>query len=567
MIIYTIEFLPDVHQLNQAEDNIVFLVEKRGDAISFKEVIFNLHVNIEDMPKYLIDAVISREDKGFYDHHGVSLTGIARAIFKHHGGSGGSTITQQVARSLFLSTNRNYIRKVKEILLAIKIEIYYSKLEILEMYLNNIYLGNGTRGVETAARYYFSKRAKDLTLWEASLLVGSFPNPRKRNYKYHKDIAERCAVDVIHKMKKHGFIENNEKIFKSIRKGKKVLYRTDHICLFDAVVPEIKKISKIKNTKDGSLFVLTSFNPELQVYAELSIKKRLDTFKKLNVSEAAFIALDTSGAIKAMVGSLDRKKSTFNHAVQAKNQMGSVFKPVVYLSAIENGWKMSRKISGKHISVNGWSPKNNNHQYPSSITLEKALYSSCNTATVRLMEKVGRKNIIKTAKKLGFNDSSLPDNPTLALGTGEATLRDITKIYSVFASGGQKISPYTINGIRDGYGTILYWRTAEKENVILDEKYVHDINKALREVIQKGTGRKAAVKSVQVAGKTGTTQNNRDAWFVGFSAHLVAGVWLGNRDNSPMKNVSGSGLPAEIWSHFMTNAYYGLGLPKDKPLP
>ncbi len=565
VLLYSFAFLPGVSQLDAASNNLQIRVVKQGNTIKYKEAVFNLQIAIKDIPKHVCHALIAMEDRNFYHHFGFDLSGIARAVFHKitkTGHSGGSTLTQQLARQLFLSGDRVAFRKIKEILLAIKIEIFYTKREILEMYINRVPLGNGTHGIEAAARYYFQKRAMDLNLYESALLVGSIPSPNRWNYENHKKTAIKRANLVLKVMKQQGYINSINPWQKRVKKGNRILRRGDYISLLDSMRSEIIKHSGDYN---GTLVIVTTIDPELQVYAELAIKRNKKKFKQSSASEAALIAMTPDGAIKALVGSIDRRKSTVNHAIQAKRQLGSTFKPFVYLTALKNGWKPNDKISGRRINIRGWHPKNANHHYPESITLMDALAYSSNTATVRLMEKVGRKNVIQTARQLGLN-ARLSDKPSLALGTGEGTLINITGTYSTFANEGRKVDPYKIVGIRDKMGTILYWRKPKKPHQIVSKKNVRSINKMLRKAILEGTGKKAALPVNIVAGKTGTTQSYRDAWFIGYSAYFVTGVWVGNRDNRPMKKVSGSTLPAEIWRNFMTNTHSGFQL-KRKPLP
>ncbi len=555
--------LPDLVQLEKLANNLTIKVEKQGDELRFREVISNLQISFEDMPKHLVDALLTREDRRFYDHWGVDIIGLGRAVVHHltgTGRSGGSTLTQQLAKNILFSPERSLHRKFKELALAVKLELTFSKDKLLEMYLNRIYFGRGTNGVETAARKYFRKRAKDLNIMEAAILVGSIPAPEARNYLRHKETALRHARSVLNDMQARGVLPTPPDRVPGVRMGSRRLRTVDHMAILDALRGEIRAHAA---DRDGLLTVVSSIDPELQVYAELAVKRNLGRVgPRLDATEAALVALGPDGAVRAMVGSADRARSTLNHAMDTRRQLGSVFKPIVYLAALENGWTPDSAISGLPVTIDGYAPRNADGEYPAHLTLRDALADSVNTAAVRLQESVGRPWVINTARRLGLH-SELPDQPGLALGTCEGSLLDITAVYGVFANGGHTMKPYLLTGIRDKLGTILYWRDPPSAPQVVQSVHLAQLNDLLTAVVDRGTGQavKAPLGHYRVAGKTGTTQQHRDAWFVGFSAHLTAGVWVGNDDNQPMRGVTGGGLPATIWADFMRNSHFGTRLP------
>ena len=559
--------LPNVSQLEKFASNLQIVVDKQGDNIQFREAIFNIQVSFEDMPQHLIDALLTREDRRFYEHHGVDFRGLGRAVVQNitnTGRGGGSTLTQQLAKNILFSSDRSMLRKIKEAALALKLELTLDKDKILEMYLNRIYFGRGTNGVETAARKYFNKRAKDLNVREAAILVGSIPSPQTRNYERHRERSLEYAESVLNDMEQRGVLPIPRNQVPPVQPGNRRLRTIDHIAVLDALRDDIRSIAI---GRDGQFTIVTSIDPELQVYAELAVRRNMtgEGYQR-GAGEAALVALAPDGAVVAMVGSVDRRRSTLNHVFDTRRQYGSVFKPIVYLTALEQGWQADNTISGAPLDINGYQPRNYDDNYPMVLTLNDALKRSVNTSVIRLQEQIGRDKVIDTARRLGL-EADLPDMPGLALGVGEGTLADITAVYATFADGGLEVEPYLLVGIRDRQGNLLYWHPQPAMPRVIDEDEVAELNAMLADVAETGTGRASQryLADHPLAGKTGTTQDYRDAWFVGFSAHLTAGVWVGNDDNAPMRNISGGDLPTRIWSDFMRNAHYADNLPV-KPL-
>jgi penicillin-binding protein 1A len=551
---YLLWSLPGLSQLEKVASHLELVIRKQGEQIELRQAITNISVPLSELPAHLRDALLTMEDRRFYEHWGIDYRGIGRAVLHALEGrreSGGSTITQQLAKNLFLSPRRTLWRKLNEALLALKLEVYYSKDELLELYLNSIYFGRGANGIESAARRFFGKRSRELGLWESALLVGSLPSPENWNVESDPEAAAARAELVLEAMRAAGTLPESAQVPRRVERGDREWHRVDHVALLDSMREEL-----LRHTagRDGEMVVITTIDPELQLYAELAVRRNLDSDGARAVSQGALLALGPDGAVRAIVTTADRSLSTMNHVTQTRRQLGSVFKPIVYLAALENGWKPEDRISGGRLDIDGWAPRNWSGDYPAELTLTEALVSSQNTAAVRLQEALGRQRVIELARRLGMG-ARLPDEPGLALGIGESTLMDVTSVYGVFASGGERSTPYQVHGIRAPSGRILYWRRPEVPRRVAALSHVTELNRMLAEAVYRGTGKNAAIPTHRVAGKTGTTQDSRDAWFVGYSAYLTAGVWVGNDDNTVMPGVSGSGLPARIWRNFMANAH------------
>lgn len=549
--------VPDLELFKKVKRHTRVTVIKMGDIIEVESSINHLPISLEEMPPFLPKAVIAVEDRRFLDHFGIDPVGFSRAFYRNifdGKTEGASTITQQVAKNMFLSPEKSLVRKIKELILSLKIEKHNSKKEILELYLNGIYFGGQIYGIESAARHYFHKRAASLNLYEVGVLVGSIPKPSFWNINRSRKKADTRARQVLEEMVKQGYVtheEANDALRVGIKKGATQLRRPESRYFIDAMKSEIlEKWASL----EGRLTIFTTLDPEMQVHAEIAVEKTLNRAALSKEVQAAFIALDQDGAIRAMIGGVDYADSQFNRAVQAYRQPGSLFKPFIYLSALEFGSKPNDPILDAPIEVDHWRPTNFDGKYLGRITLSEALSKSRNAAAVRLMEKVKRSTVIQLARRLGIV-SSLLDKPSLALGCSEVTLLEICSAYNCFSNGGYRVKSYAIQGICDRLGNVKYWHTPAAEKVI-QPRHNEYMNKMLTAVISpNGTGRKAILDGRWSGGKTGTSQDNRDAWFIGYTKHLLAGIWIGKDDNSPMRNVSGGDLPALAWKEFMKNVY------------
>jgi penicillin-binding protein 1A len=524
-------------------------------------------VRIADLPPYLPKAFIAIEDRHFYSHFGIDPSGILRAAFHNLSSSGtvqgGSTLTQQLAKNLFLTQERTASRKIQEAILALWLEHKYSKTQILELYLNRVYFGSGAYGVEAAAQKYFGHGARNVTLPEAAILAGLMKAPARLAPNRNPAGAAERAEQVVEAMRQEGFITDAMALLalahpaQAIRdqNASSINYAADFV--MDSLDDTIGAI-------DEDITVSTTLDSGLQGAAEKALTEALDRKgASFNVGQGAFVALAPDGAIKALVGGRNYADSQFNRAVSAKRQPGSAFKPFVYLAALETGLNPDSVREDAPINVKGWQPENYSHEYFGPVTLTKALSLSLNTVAVRLGLEVGPKAIVRVAHRLGIM-SDLSANPSIALGTSEVTPLEIVTAYAAFSNGGIGVQPQIIAKVKTASGKLLYQRKGASNGRVIDPNYVAMMNAMMQETLLTGTARKGGVPGWQAAGKTGTSQDWRDAWFIGYTSHLVAGVWLGNDDNSPTKKASGGTLPVEIWSHFMRAAHQGV---PPQPLP
>ncbi|OQW61677.1 MAG: penicillin-binding protein [Proteobacteria bacterium SG_bin9] len=519
------------------------------------------NVPLKELPPHLPKAFIAIEDRRFYSHYGVDPIGIGRAIVTnvmHRGVSqGGSTLTQQLAKNLFLTQDRTMARKLAEVELAIWLERKYSKDEILELYLNRVYFGSGAYGVEAAAQKYFGKSARKVTLSEAAMLAGLVKSPSRLAPNRNPEGAEARAQVVLSAMADAKLITDQQAqaaigapsyAVKPVGAGT-INYVADWIAeVLDDLVGQI----------DQNIVVETTIDPKLQSVAEAAIIDELAAKSvKFNVTQGALVAMTPDGSVRAMVGGRNYAESQFNRAVTAKRQPGSAFKPFVYLTAIEAGLTPDTVRQDAPINIKGWRPENYTHEYFGNVTLTQALAMSLNTVAVRLGVEVGPANVVRTAHRLGIA-SKLEANASIALGTSEVSLTELVGAYAPFSNGGRSVTPHVVEKIRTPAGKTLYKRNAETPSQVIDPRAASMMNAMMQETLLSGTARKAEIPGWMAAGKTGTSQDFRDAWFIGYTANLVTGVWLGNDDNSPTKKATGGGLPVEVWTRFMRTAHQGV---------
>ena len=517
-------------------------------------------VRLAELPPHLPKAFIAIEDRRFYSHFGIDPIGIARAMARNLSGSGGtqggSTLTQQLAKNLFLTQERTISRKIQEAILAIWLERNYSKDQILELYLNRVYFGSGAYGVEAAAQRYYQKPARGLTLAESATLAGLVQAPSRLAPNRNPDAAERRARLVLAAMAREGLItegmakvalSNPAEASRNAGPGS-INYVADYV---------MDVVDDVLASPEGDIVVQTTIDPKIQAAAERTLVEALDRQGgKLSVSQGAILAMGPDGAIRAMVGGRDYAKSQFNRAAIAKRQPGSSFKPFVYLAAVEQGLTPDSVRQDAPISIKGWRPENYSREYFGDVTLRDALAKSLNTVAVRLGLEVGPRRVVETARRMGI-ESELQANASIALGTSEVTPLELVAAYVPLANGGIGVEPHVITRVKTSAGRTLYQRKARNRGVVISPAHVAMMNAMLRETLLSGTARKAEVPGWDAAGKTGTTQDFRDAWFAGYTAPLTAAVWLGNDDSAPMKKVTGGGLPSEIWSRFMREALAG----------
>jgi penicillin-binding protein 1A len=562
VVVYVGAHLPPIQSLEiPKRPPTIQITGLDGSVLATRGEMAGANIALKDLPPYLPEAFIAIEDRRFYSHYGVDPLGILRAAVTnilHHGVSqGGSTLTQQLAKNLFLTQERTLQRKLQEAELAIWLERKHSKAEILELYLNRVYFGSGAYGVEAAAQRYFGKSAKNVTIAEAAMLAGLVKSPSRLAPNRNPEGAEKRAQIVLAAMAEANFITqaqaqaslgHSSYNVKAAGAGT-VNYVADWIGeVLDDLVGQI----------DQNIVVETSIDPKLQSIAEASVIDELAAKSvKFNVSQGALVAMTPDGAVRAMVGGRNYAESQYNRAVTARRQPGSAFKPFVYLTAIEAGLTPDTIRQDAPLNVKGWKPENFEHQYLGAVTLTQALSMSLNTVAVRLGLEVGPNNVVRTAHRLGIA-SKLEPNASIALGTSEVSLTELVGAYTPFANGGQGVSPHVVLKIRTNAGKVLYARPPDQLGQVIEPRNVAMMNTMMQETLLSGTAHKAELPGWMAAGKTGTSQDFRDALFIGYTSKLVTGVWLGNDDSSPTKKATGGGLPVEIWTRFMRAAHQGV---------
>jgi penicillin-binding protein 1A len=560
--------LPPIDQLTvpKRPPNIAILASD-GSLIANKGDMGGRAIALKELPSYLPKAFIAIEDRRFYGHSGIDPVGIARALIRNvtsRGVSqGGSTLTQQLAKNLFLTQERTLSRKVQEAILSVWLEKKFSKNQIIELYLNRVYFGSGAYGVEAAAQRYFGKSARDVTLAEAAVLAGLVQAPSRLAPTRNPDAAQARAQLVLTSMAGEGFISDRSAKAALMTPAEAVKpsgagsanYAADYVMdMLDDFVGEI----------DKDIVVATTLDPVVQAAAEKALVDELDAKgAKFGVSQGAVVTLASDGAVKALVGGRNYADSQFNRAATARRQPGSSFKPFVYLAAIERGLTPDTVREDSPVTVGGWSPENYSRRYSGPMTLTTALANSINTVAVKLCVEVGPKAVVGTARRLGIT-SALQANASIALGTSEVAPIEMAAAYAAFANGGTGVIPYVIKGVKGVDGKVIYKRAAGTLGPVIDPTHVGMMNAMLRETLTTGTARKADLPGWDAAGKTGTSNEFRDAWFIGYTSGLVTAVWLGNDDGTPTKHASGSSLPVDIWSRTMKAASRSL---QPAPLP
>ncbi len=534
-----------------------------GTVLAQEGSFFGDAARISALPSYVPNAVIAIEDRRFRKHFGIDPIGLVRAMGRNllagHMMQGGSTLTQQLAKNLFLSPEKTATRKLQEAVLAIWLESKFTKDEILQLYLNRVFFGSGATGIEQAAHTFFNKSANELTLMEAAKMAASLKAPTTYNPASNPDESDARARIVLQAMLDEGYVtreqvdaaENSETNVADPNTQTPRQYAVDWI---DAQLPQLVK------SYDQSIIIETTIDPAIQADAETALRKRLaDNGKKLNVSQGAVVVMDTTGGVEALVGGRSYQRSQYNRAIKAERQPGSAFKAFVYLTAMQHGYTPDSVEVDEPVKIGGWSPENYKHKYLGEVSLETAFAQSINTIAAKLTVAVGPATVAATAERLGIT-SPLGHDASLALGTSEVTPLEMTSAFVPFANGGKAIQPYVIRRITTRDGKILYQRQGSGLGQVMSDNELGEMNRMFRAVVRQGTGVKARFGNFDIGGKTGTSQDYRDAWFVGFTPYYVAGVWLGNDDNSPTKNVTGGSLPAQIWRDVMEPAHQGLAV-------
>ncbi|HEC01512.1 MAG TPA: PBP1A family penicillin-binding protein [Sphingomonadales bacterium] len=577
VVIYYAHDLPDISDIKQKTGrSTVMVIGRDGAMLASYGDVYGDWLDYKEIPQNLVRAVIATEDRRFFDHFGVDFRGILRALIKNvtsrSVAEGGSTISQQLAKNLFLSADKTIKRKIQELLLANWLELNFTKEEILTFYFNRVYFGAGAYGIDAATRTIFNHGARKLSLSEAAMLAGMLKGPALYSPLRDLERSYRRMGVVLDNMVEAGYITQS---LADTAKGRNVdiadtqtggdeRYFTDWI---------IEKSAALIGQPTEPIIIYTTLMPHMQNKADKALQQVMDREgAKYHAGQAALVSLDMDGAVRAMVGGTDYMKSQFNRAAQARRQPGSAFKLFIYLAALEAGLTPDSVMRDSPVILDGWEPKNYSGKYRGEVTLREAFALSLNTVAVKLAERINRQSVIEMARRLGLTTPIISE-PSLSLGTSEISLLELTAAYGAVANGGYLVVPYGIVEIQNSAGQILYRHMPGPPEKVLSDQTVMVMDNMLQSVVNWGTARQAKM-SFSVAGKTGTTQDYKDALFLGYGLNMVNGVWVGNDDASPMKRVTGGGMPARIWRNFMYRVDVGRDdavlttpnvTPRDKP--
>jgi penicillin-binding protein 1A len=557
-VIYFIAGVPDptIAALDDRPPNVTVLAE--DGTVLAERGLRRGHVRLEVLPPYLVQAVLATEDRRFYSHFGVDPLGLVRASFRNASAGavveGGSTITQQLAKNLFLRPERTITRKLEEVVYAVWLEQRFSKQEILELYLNRVYFGGGTYGVEAASRRYFGRSSRSVTLPQAALLAGLLKAPSRYAPTRSVKLANGRVDEVLDNMVDAGYL-SAEQARSASRQPFRLSAKGDDTGYPYPVDWVAELLPEYVGEHEGDLIVETTIDAGLQRVSQQALRRLLDSEgAQLSAGEGAVVVLDPMGGVKALVGGRSYSTSPFDRALKAIRQPGSAFKPFVYLAALESGYRPDSVAYDGPTTIAGWSPRNYTGLYQGEISLREALAQSTNTVAARLAAEVGPWRVVRTARRLGIQ-SRLHDSPSIALGTAEVNLLELTGAYAPFANGGQGVLPHMITRVRGGDGKVLYQRRRSTTGQVVALQFVGGMNDMMQATMTRGTGKQAAIPGHVAGGKTGTTQSFRDAWFVGYTAYYVGGVWVGNDNGRRMKKVTGGTLPAKLWHEIMLHAH------------
>ncbi|MCW5770839.1 MAG: PBP1A family penicillin-binding protein [Rhodospirillaceae bacterium] len=533
----------------------VVVQDAQGRLLAVYGDLYGAAVPLYDLPPTVTRAVMAIEDRRFYAHWGVDPIGLGRALVTNlihfRIRQGGSTITQQLAKVAFLTPERSLGRKIREALLALDIEHHFTKDEILTFYLNRVYFGSGAYGIEAASRRYFGRPARNLTLYQSAMLAGLLRAPSRDNPHANPERAEARTAVVLRAMRDAGFID--ERDYRGALKSKTRILPPPELAgpryFTDWIVDLLPNYVTLGQT---DLVIRTTIDSELQEKAERGLAAALaKDGAAMGVSQGAMVAMAPDGAVKVLVGGADYKASQFNRAVQARRQPGSTFKLFVLLAALEDGYRPTDRFLDAPIAIGRWRPRNYRDRYYGEVSIAEAIALSLNSVAVRLTQRVGPRRVAAMAERLGLGPVK-PD-AGIALGTSETSLLDLTGAFAVLANRGFAAEPYGILEIRDRDNRVLFKRRSIRPARLVGERVLRDAHSVLNLVTTRGTARHAGLPQ-PAYGKTGTSQDYRDAWFVGYNSSLVAGVWFGNDDRKPMRDVTGGDLPARVWAHFMRAA-------------
>ncbi len=558
LLVYFAWDLPEIADIEKASDRAAgfAVVDSKGGVVARSGAVYGDRVRLADLPDHLPNALIAIEDRRFRSHPGVDPVGLARAAWTNllagRVRQGGSTLTQQLAKNLFLTPDRTLKRKIQEALLALWLESTLSKDQILEIYLNRVYLGGGAYGVDAAARLFFGVPARRVTLFQSAVLAGLPKAPSRYNPLADPEQAARRAAVVLNAMAATGTITQAEADAakqtvvrpKTARAGNRFArYFADWA---------IGRAADIAGGRDRDLIIQTTLDPALQKLAETVVAGHMPALEEAGATQAALVAMRPDGAVLAMVGGRDWLKYPYNRAVHARRQPGSTFKLFAFLAGLEAGLTPDSPVDPRQGVIGDWTPRDFGQTPDRPIPMREALWRSLNSATVVIGEKAGRANVVEIARRLGLS-TDLSTDRSLTLGVHDVTLLEMTGAYAAIANGGMTVPPYTVMRIADRSSGVLYTRPAGRPERALDPRVGSQMDAMLQAVIARGTGRNAQIGR-PAAGKSGTSQDYRDAWFIGYTPALVAGVWIGNDDASPTERITGGGHPARLWKDFMAEA-------------
>lgn len=562
--------LPDLPPIKR--DAQITYVDRSGAVLGVRGGRYAPPVNLARLPAYVPAAFVAIEDRRFYEHTGFDARGIARAIVTNiergRAAQGASTITQQLARNLYLSSDRTLQRKGSELLYAIQLERTYSKQQILGLYLSRIYFGSGAYGIEAASQRYFNKPAAKLTLREAAMLAAIPKSPVAYDPTDHPEASAERSRLVLDAMVETGAITPAQRT-KALAEKPKVWKTAPHDgaqYFLDWVDGETRRLV---GAPKQDLVVETTLDAPLERAAADAARAAVAQYAKQGAGQMAIVAVDGQGRVRALVGGTSHEASPFNRATAARRQAGSAWKPFVYLTALEAGLTPDTPVVDAPLTIGTWSPRNYDDGFLGPITLQQALAQSVNTVAAGLADQVGRANVAATARRLGVV-SPVSTDPAMALGVAQVSPLEMAQAYAVFANGGQKVQAYGLERIRTSGGVVVWQRRAAAPTQVVGNPALGELNQMLRAVVTSGTGARAAIPGRDVAGKTGTTSDYRDAWFCGFTGNLATVVWMGRDDNSSMRRITGGSAPAEVWRGVMTAGIKRLptsAIPPGPPAP
>ncbi|MFN4185514.1 MAG: transglycosylase domain-containing protein [Hyphomonas sp.] len=556
--------LPEVSELWQAQrEAAIEFIDSDGTTLAVRGPRYGRSITVAELPKHVSQAFIAAEDKRFYEHDGADEAAIARAAISNAAAgetvSGASTITQQLVKNLVLDSRQTMQRKAQEITLARQLEKKMTKDEILSLYLNRIYFGAGLYGIDAASRFYFGKPPAELQIHEAALLAALPKAPSKLNLRDNLEGAKSRQLYVLKEMESERYISKQEaaaartaeiNIIEPPRYDPQLGYVLDIAA---------ERLKTLLPRVPGDAVIQLTINPQIQQKTQTLLSERMaKDGKALAASQVSALIVDRNGRVIALTGGVDYAVSPFNRATQSKRQPGSAFKPFVYALALEDGYSPYDVFNDRPISIGKWQPVNYSGEYHGPMTLSEALARSTNTVAAELGNETNPERVAALAKRFGIASEMKPF-PSIALGSQEVSLWELVRAFGVFQSGGYRTEPFLIERVTDSRGAVYYEHPASQQDRVYPEDLTAEMNAMMMRVVTAtyGTGARARIPGWTIAGKTGTSQESRDAWFVGFSAAYLGGVWVGNDDDTPMKRVTGGGLPAELWSEIMKVAHEG----------